>query len=651
MGPFAKSARWAVALLLVASAAGCTVEPVASPSASSPSSPVGTPAPPAAPPATTPTVVRAKLPTETMPVRVLAISGEHVLVQGELGVGQSTYRISHDAGRTWAETPFPCANPDGCSVVPPGGDRIGRAVGGVVVGFSHQVNRLNAFSLIDGAEVGTAYTLAAADSVYDLAGGRALLMDSVTGEFTVHSLLDGTDHVLAAPGGSAYRLLDDGSVLTSDSGSGTTWIRIAPDGSTTPVLGTTRGTGDVLITGEVAWFLIGGGGGKPPRICAVNIAAGVTSCQHGVTTWDRVYGVGSTGAVIQGYVRGTVTLSWLGYADGRVAKPVKLELAKVWDPGWPYSAENAAPLVSNRATAATTLVRPQGTGVTTLELDWATRPVLPSQLALGSDTLLGSGRTHSSRLSWTRSLSATQLGTQRRLGDDGDIAASGSRWTLFTGGTIRLYAGGRPVGSFDAPMEGSSLTFAGKYLFARPWCRTKPLQTDEDCDPSEMLYSSTGKRLAIPAATEDAHGDLLVSRGGDGRVSSPTFIVTDFRDTGVAPITVNLPDPGTDGYYADVRLVGDWIGATQHLADGSVHPVLANFRTSRILVGTENARFLALGDGIAVSVLARATTLQVWEFATGATQTLAASSTVVAVDGRRLAYTTGSEVAVADFGG
>jgi hypothetical protein len=68
-----------------------------------------------------------------------------------------------------------------------------------------------------------------------------------------------------------------------------------------------------------------------------------------------------------------------------------------------------------------------------------------------------------------------------------------------------------------------------------------------------------------------------------------------------------------------------------------------------VKVGTQAARLLELGDGIAVGALTHTTTLQVWEFTTGATQTLAGSSTVVAVDGTRLAYTTGGELAVADF--
>jgi len=142
---------------------------------------------------------------------------------------------------------------------------------------------------------------------------------------------------------------------------------------------------------------------------------------------------------------------------------------------------------------------------------------------------------------------------------------------------------------------------------------------------------------------------MLVSRGGDHTVSSTTFVVTDFRDATSSPVTIDLPDPGTGGYYTDVRIRGDWIGATQHLADGTIHPVLADYRTNAVTVGAQAAQLLELGDGIAVSALAHTTTLQVWEFTTGATQTLAASSTVVALDGTRLAYTSGGELAVADF--
>jgi hypothetical protein len=68
-----------------------------------------------------------------------------------------------------------------------------------------------------------------------------------------------------------------------------------------------------------------------------------------------------------------------------------------------------------------------------------------------------------------------------------------------------------------------------------------------------------------------------------------------------------------------------------------------------VKVGTRAAQLLGLGDGVAVSALAHTTSLQVWEFSSGTTQTLAGSSTVVALECTRQAYTTGSELAVADF--
>jgi len=639
------------ALAMMASLTGCIQQP-ASPH-TPPASP-GLPGPGSASPSTqatptTPAVVSTELPTEAMPVRPLAISGTHIVVQGDRAKGDAIYRVSHDSGKTWAPAAFPCANPDGCDVVPPGSDRVGRAVDGVVLAYSYPARRLDAYSLPDNAGVGSPYTLASAD-VYDMAGGMALLYDSVTGGYTVHSLLDGSDRVLTLPAGAAaYKLFDDGSVLASLSGAGTRWVRIATDGSTSTVYASTRGTGDVFVIGTVAWFQISAGG-KPPRYCAVNSLTGDSSCRRGVTPFDHVYGLGSAGLLIAGYSGGTVRHAWLGYADGRLAAPRTLEAMRAWDPGWPYFAENATPLVSVRTDAATWLLRPDSSGTTRLALDWAIRAVLPSGLALGTETLVGSFSTHSGSFSWARQLSPTAIGAQRRLDGPGYVAAAGSQWAV-SGVELRLYRNGKLARNLSGLPTSVGLTFAGSALFGRPGCRTHILTMDEDCegDPA-LINTATNERLTLPDVTEDAHGSLLVYRGGDHTVSSTTFAVMDFRDATVAPITITLPDPGTGGYYTDVRLWGDWIGMTQHLPDGTMHPVLADFRTAAVKTGVENARFLALGDGIAVSVLAHTTTLQVWEFATGATQTLAASSTAVVVDGTRLAYTTASgELAVADY--
>ena len=649
MRPFATPVRCGFALLLVASMAGCTVEPLASPSASSPTSPVATSPSPSAPPATTPKVVRAKLPTESMPVRVLAISGEHILVQGDLIEGPARHLISHDSGRTWADAAFPCADVEGCDVVTPGNDQVGRAVDGIVIGYTYSARQLQAYSLVDNTPVGSPLTMAQADSVYDLAGGFALLYNSLTNVYTVRSLLDGTEHVMPQPDGASHRLFDDGSVLTSTDGAGTTWVRVAVDGTTTPVYSSAAGTGNVFVNGDIVWLQFSGR--KAARLCMVDVVSTAGSCHVGVTKLDVLRAVGSTGALVSAYLGGEVRQYWFALTDGKLARLKPLGALKEWYPGGTYSAEKAAPLLSTWTSSATSLVRPGSTGTTTLPLDWAVRPVLPDQLALGSDTLLGTFATHSNSLSWTRPISTTGLGAQRRLAGHGQIAASGTRWALFTADRIRLYSSGSLVRSFAAATQGSSLTFAGDSLFTRPACRKAPLGTDEDCDSPETLYTSTGKRISVPPATEDANRNLLISRGGDTTVSSTTLLITDFHDPNLPPITLNLPNPGTDGYYTDIRLTGNWIATTQHLADGTMHPVVANYRTNTIHVNTANARFLALGDDIVVSALAHTTTLQVWELTTGTTQTLAASSTIVAMDGARVAYTTDSQVAIADFAG
>lgn len=642
-------------LVMIVSTLGCTQGPLGSPTPTTSASPIptasSTPSPSRTATPTAPIVVQARLATESMPVRILAMSGEHVLVQGDLIAGPAIYRISHDSGRTWADASFPCADVDGCDVVPPGSNRVGRTVGGVVTAYAQKAGRLDAYSLPDNAPVGSPYSLRFGEDVYDMAGGLALLLNSVTGAYSVHSLLDGTDRAVVLPQGSAHRLFDDGSVLVSQTGAGKTWLRVAPDGSTATVFASARGTGDVFVNGNVVWLQFSGGR-KPQEYCTADVVTGATSCRTGVTVFDHVYGIGSTGAVIAGFANKRVVRYWLPY-DGRLGAPRTLASMNAWDPGWPYSAEAATPVVAAWTRTASTLVRPAAAGVQVLPLAWAIRAVLPNSLGLGADAVVGSFASHSRSLSWARSLSATAIGNQRRLGGTGDVAASGALWALHRlSGGLEVWKNGRVVNTLKGFDETSGLAFAGSALLGRPLCRQAPLDSDDDCEGSAVLAETgTGRPISVPAWAEDAHDSLLVYRGGDHTVSSTTFVVIDYRDATVAPITLDLPDPDTGGYYTDVRIRGDWIGATQHLPDGTMHPVLADFRTARVQIGAENARLLGLGDGIAVSALAHTTTVQVWEFTTGATQTLAAASTVVAVDGTRLAYTSDGALVVADFAG
>lgn len=605
------------------------------------------PAPAAVPAAIPAKTVSVKLPTEALPVSVLAVSGKNILVKGD-----ATYRLSHDSGKTWVRAAFPCLNPDGCS--PDTSWRFGRVVGGVLGNYSADVNRIDAYSLVTNAVVGSSYTVPADLTVVDLAGGLVLLTNSSTGTFVLHSLLDGTDRPMAVPAGSVnHRVLDDGSVLAGETGAGTTWVRIAPDGSTSTVFSSASGTGDVLVSGNLASFRLSAGAKKPGTYCVVNVLTAAKSCHAGAARSDFQYALGSTGLLVNRYSARTQQLYWLAYSGGKLGKPKRVATVKAWDFDDQYGVENAKPLVATWTDATTSLLRPKGDGVTRIRLGWATRPVYPADLALGASTIVGAVDTQSTSLTWTRSLGSTKIGSQKRLGVTGRVAASGSRIALAErdSGRIRFFNAGRLVGKANQPEASAGYTFSGGYLLSRPACRLAPPTEDDDCDSAAALYTATGAPRKTPTVTEDISGQFRVVRGGDGSIKSRTLVVSNFVRSGQPSFTVDLPDAGTDGYYTDVRLWGDWIGATQHLSGGTVHPVVANVRTGAVLVGPDSARLLDLGAGIAVSALPHSTTLQVWQFTTGATQTVAAASTVVAVDGTRVAYLKGGKVVVATFAG
>lgn len=627
---------------VVTAVSGCQAVPgTVQPSAAEPA---------ALPAAITPRTVSTRLPKEALPVNVLAISGKNVLVKGD-----ATYRVSHDSGRTWTTAAFPCLNPDGCN--PDTSWRFGRVADGVLINYSADVNRLDAYSLIDNATVGSPYVLPSTQTVVDLTGGRVLLNDSATHSLVVRSLLDGSTRTVSGPDPNVESfLLADGSVLAFADGSGRAWQRIAPDGSATTVFTAAVGTGDILLSGSLASFSnaqASAPGKKPHRYCVVDLLTGAKSCRTGVAKNEQQYALSDKGLLLGRYLNRTQQLYWLAYADGKLAKPKKVATVKAWDFDDSYGAENATPLVATWTDSTTSLLRPKGGSVTKLKLAWAVRPVLPGELALGSSTIVGAVDTHSTGLTWTRSLSATKIGAQKRLGVTGRVAATGSRIALAErdSGKIRFFASGRLVGKANQPETSGGYTFSGGYLLSRPGCRLAPPTEDDDCYSAALLYTATGGHRATPRFTEDISGQLRAVRGGDGSIASRTLKVSNFVRSGQPSFTVELPDPGAGGYYTDIHLWGDWIGATQHLADGTTHPVVVDFRTGEVRTAPEDAHLFDLGKGIAVSALAHSTTLQVWQFTTGATWTVAASSTVVAVDGTRLAYLEGGKLVVADYAG
>lgn len=639
-------ASTAVVLAIASTGCGSTPAPVtqtavASPSPAAPSS--GAPSSGVQPASLTPSEMSLELPREADPVTILGISGTHVLVQGD-----DRYRISHDSGRTWATAAFPCANADGCDQY---SASIGRVADGVVINESSHARRLDAYSLVTNAGVGTSYPVPSSERVVDMTGGRVLLADAVSSATTVRSMLDDTVRDVAVPTGSAVqKLLADGSVLASTNGAGTSWQRIAPDGSTTTVATFERGTGEVLVSGDFASFRISYP--KAPRYCVVNVRTAARSCRPGSARNEQQYALSDEGLLVTRYRNGSTQLLWLALANGALAEPKLVGTLKAWDFEEKYGVEGATPMVATWTDSATSLWRPAGDGMTRLALDWATRPVFPDSLALGSATVVGTVETHSTELTWTRSLDAKDIGAQKPLGAAGRIAASGSRIALAEGdtGRIRFFDAGRLVGTAGQPEATAGYTLSGSHLLARPACRSAVPAADDDCEQLATLYTATGEIVKTPRFTEDISGEFRVVRGGDGSISSRTLEVSSFAKPGPS-FTVQLPDAGADGTYTDVRLWGDWIGATQHLADGTRHPVVVNFRTAQALVSPDNAELRDLGDSIAVSAQADPRMLVVWQFTTGATLQLTASSVTVAVDGTRVAYTRGSRLVVADFAG
>jgi len=566
-----------------------------------------------------------KLPTEPQPIIPLAISGSHVLVQGD-----NRFMISHDAGKTWTTAAFPIAGEDSPNIET-ADSRVGRVANGVVA-YSSKLERLSAYSLVTNSVVGDPYLLSAGQSVIDKVGGLVLLQTWPTNEFSVHSLLDGTDRPVSVPEGSIANLLPDGSLLTR-SGGATDWYHQHVDGTTTKVLSISPGTGDFKLSGNLLTFPQG-----TAAVCVLNIDSATKSCRKTHGKHEGVAALSSAGLLTR--VFGKWTFYWYPLANGKLGSAKKVTI----DPGvggfyGQLSAENSPVYVASPTKPLSTLTVFQANGkLTRLRPTWARRAINPATLALTSTTVLGGNDSEFHTYPWVRSLTGGKIGAAKRLAGTSQVAASGARWATTGETKLRIFDRGRLRATTVAP-ESSNLQFSGPYLLARPACREAPLVTDDDCNVPAVLRTAAGKPIEVPAATEDIFGELMVARTGDTTVTSRTLTVANFREPNQPTYQIQLPEVGAKGYFTDVRLWGDWVAATLWPGTGALqYPVVVNYRTGETLTSPVNARLLALGDGVTVSVLPFTGNIQIWDFAHGTIRTVPASAAAVGLDGDRLAY-------------
>jgi hypothetical protein len=585
------------------------------------------------------------LPNEPVLLSPVAVSGSHILVQAG-----NTFRLSHDGGKTWSASAFPCPLAAGCPTNPVDASTVGRIASGVMIMHTDSLSRLEAYSLATNTAVGIPYTIPNGSDVADLVGAFALLHDYLANTYTIHSLADGSDRGVTLPSTSSYpSLLDDGSLLVTQ---GSSWYRLRADGSLTKVYATTA-SGERHTSGKWASYTTTKVSKPLTTHCLINLDTATHSCRTSLGRYEHVVSMGSAGILTE--IKGNARFYWYPFQNGKVgaARVVKFAIGK----GGYYrqvSSEDGPVIVGNTTSPNSILMLLKSSGkVSYLKLSWAHVPVLPSSLALTKTSVLGWFDTDFNTFSWVRNAS-TSLGAQKRLSAVGAVAASGSRWAVSSTekDRVRFYDGGRLTKVATGISESSNLILSGPHLLARPLCREAPLVTDDDCSVPASLRRVDGTRLSVPATTEDIFGELMVVRTGDGTIFSRTVKVSNYVDPTQASHTVQLPDPGTGGYLTDVRIWGDWIGATVRAAsDGLGYPVVVNYHTGTTLTGAVKARLLALGDGVAVSVLPHSTTLQVWNLAHNTTQIVAATSKVVALNGSRLAYGTGKKLVIKNLTG
>jgi len=565
-----------------------------------------------------------KLPTEPQPMIPLAVSGSHVLVQGN-----NRFMISHDAGKTWTTAAFPIAGEDSPDIET-ADSRVGRVANGVVA-YSSKLERLSAYSLVTNTVVGDPYLPSAGQSVIDKVGGLVLLQTWPTNEFSVHSLLDGTDRPVSVPEGSIVNLLPDGSLLTR-SGAATDWYHQHVDGTTAKVLTISPGTGDFKLSGALLAFPQG-----TAEVCLLKIDSATKSCRKAHGKHEGIAALSSAGLLTR--VFGKWTFYWYPLANGKLGSAKKVTV----DPGiggfyGQLSAENSPVYVASPTKPLSTLTVFQANGkLTSLRPTWAKRAINPETLALTPTAVLGGNDSESHTYPWVRSLASGKIGAARRLAGTYQVAASGARWAT-SGEKLRIFDQGRLMAT-TVPSESNGLQFSGPYLLARPACREAPLVTDDDCNVPAVLRTAAGQLITVPAATEDIFGELMVARTGDTTVASRTLTVTNFRQPNQPTYDLQLPEVGAEGYFTDVRLWGDWVAATLWPGTGALqYPVVVNYRTGETLTSPVNARLLALGDGVTVSVLPFTGNIQIWDFAHATIRTVPASAAAVGLNGARLAY-------------
>lgn len=579
------------------------------------------------------------LPRHALLPAVVAVSGTHILVRADL-----SYRVSHNSGKTWAVANVLCPDtyPDTC-LGRYAETRVGRVAGGVVTTYSQELDRLDAYSLVTDASVGSPYTLSFGESIVDRVGGLVLTQTWPTNAARVHSLLNGSNRDVTLPEDSTASLLPDGSLLIRNGGA-TTWYRQRVDGTSTPVLTSAPSTSEVVFSGFSMAYRA-----STKTICVLNLDTKAKTCRTLTSKHEYLAALSSTGALTRGL---TASLYWYPISKGALKSPVRLPMSAKALRGYQVaaSAENSPMVVAVSAPSTKLKLFKANRSISTTAVSWATRPVVPVSLALTANAVLGGTDSRYTSSPWVRTLTKSKIKPAKKLTGPGQVAASGSRWAT-SGSKLRIYDRGKLTVTTGAP-ESDQLTFSGPYLLARPLCRKAPLETDDDCYVSAVLRTAAGKFIATSAVTEDIFGELKVVRTGDRTVKSRTVRISNFVYPSAKATDVELPDLGADGYFTDVRLWGDTVAATAWPGGSAQpYPVVINYRTGQTFTGATGQQLKAFGDGVVVSVAPHGTNIRVWDFVHNTTRTISASAGPVSLDSSRLAYVYNGKLRVTNLTG
>ncbi|MCE1173023.1 MAG: hypothetical protein LWW77_00240 [Propionibacteriales bacterium] len=579
-----------------------------------------------------------------MPV-VVAVSGPHILMRAE-----RSFRITHDSGKTWAVANVPCPSyPDYCYPTSEVSDA-GRVSGGIIITDTPTLKRYDAYSLIADAPVGSSYTLQSGESVISKAGGLLLLQAWPSRTYSVRSLLDGSVRDIALPAESYPSLLGDGSVIYLNPDT-QRWYRVRPDGNS---LELTSASANGELSGNLVAYVTGA------KVCVLNLDTAATTCRGISGKFFFIRAFNASGVLIDTTKNSYV---WYPLSGGKLGAPhnyAKLMRAK----GIHYDQEDGenGAVVTVKSTPAVRMYLFKANGkVTIRKIPWATRAAVPASLALTPTSVVGGGATTDFSIrNWIRPVTST-IGAARTLPGSSGVAASGARLATFdqASGRMTIYDRGIKTATGKDWGDRGSQVFSGANIFDRSSCRDHVLVMDEDCESTSMLHNAKGKQLTLPGAAsgmvmEDIFGDLGVLRTGDTTVSSRTLTVLNVIHPSQPNYAIELPDPGTGGFYTDVRLWGDWVAASLRPAtDGEEYPVVVNYRTGAVYTGPVKSRVVALSDGFVVSRLPHSSTLSVWNFLTGTSTQLASTARIAAVDGPRLVYVASGKLVlttVADTG-